>query len=124
MPSTTTTADPLFEVEDPQPRAVTAQVLVAEWIDACTERPPGQTVGAVSKHLKRMLEVDRIAPEHLRAGLTIWRQKGLAPATLASVVNQVMNGGANGHRRPGRADLRYGDLRGQSAPDYDAGIPQ
>jgi hypothetical protein len=69
-------------------------------------------IGQVGRHLKRMLEDDGIPAEHVRAGLAAWRVKGLNPAVLASVVNEVMNGGGrpNGHRAAANGrHPRYGE---------------
>ena len=85
----------------PAPAAVaapelTAQTLVAEWIDNCPRRPPGRVVGHVSRELKVLLEDDKISYEEVRAGLGHWHRRRLHPAALASCVHEVMNGAAPG----------------------------
>ena len=84
-------------VPDPPPvadsdttRAVTAQTIVGEWLDRCRKRPPRQVVGQVAKHIREMLAED-IDPDDIRRGIAAWMAKGLHPAALASVVNEVMN---------------------------------
>ena len=84
--------------------APTAQTLVAEWIEHCTDRPPGRVVGQVSKELKTLLD-EGIEPDHVRAALAEWNRKGLHPSTLASVVHEITN------RKP---QQRRGDI------DWDA----
>ena len=78
---------------------LTARTLVAEWLEHCPERPPGRVIGQISKHLKNLLDGDKIAYEHVRAGLALWHQKGdQHPATLDSFVNAAMNGARPGGR--------------------------
>lgn len=72
------------------PDSPTAQTLVGEWIDQCRKRPPGATVGHMSKTIKQLLD-EGIDPDDIRAGITTWTAKGLHPSALASVVNQHMN---------------------------------
>ena len=74
-------------VEDDTP---SAQSLVAEWIDHCTQRPPKNVIGQVSKHLKTMLE-EGIDPDRLRHALAEWNARGLHPATLPSIVHELAN---------------------------------
>lgn len=70
--------------------APTAQTLVAEWIEHCTDRPPGRVVGQVAKELKTLLD-EGIDPARVRAALAEWNRKGLHPSTLASVVHEITN---------------------------------
>lgn len=72
------------------PDQPTAHTLVAEWVDHCPKRPPGQVVGQVAKSIDRML-AEGIDPADIRRGLSAWHTKGLSPSVLASVVNEVMN---------------------------------
>jgi hypothetical protein len=83
---------------------VTAQTLVAEWIDHCAEPPPGRVKGQVAKELKALLN-EGIDPHRIRAALAEWNRKGLHPSTLASVVHEI------GNRKP---QQRRGDI------DWDA----
>lgn len=68
----------------------TAQTLVGEWIELCRSRPPKPVIGQTSKVIKEML-AEGIAPDDIRAGISAWTAKGLHPAALPSVVNEVMN---------------------------------
>lgn len=74
-------------------RRDTAQTLLSEWLDHCPKRPPKTVIGHVAKQLRTLLE-EGIDPGDIRAGLAAWHTKGLHPATLPSVVNEVMNRGA------------------------------
>ena len=67
---------------------ITAATLVGRWIDHCNARPPGNVIGQVGKHLAAML-AEGIDPAAVEAGLAAWHAKGLHPATLPSVVNEV-----------------------------------
>lgn len=71
-------------------RPVTAQTLVAEWIDSVPHKPPGDVRAQVGRKLKTMLD-EGIDPDGIREGLRLWASKGLHPSTLPSVVNEVMN---------------------------------
>ena len=68
--------------------APTAQTLVAEWIDACGDRPPGQLIAQVSKQLKTMLDEGIPYPD-VRRGLAAWQAKGIHPSSLPSVVHET-----------------------------------
>jgi hypothetical protein len=100
--------EPVDEAEDDATNApVTAQTIVGEWLERCTERPPSRVIGQLSKEIRILLEEDRIDPDWIRRGIARWMQKNLHPATLASVVNEVMNttagpgASANGHQPAG-----------------------
>lgn len=67
-----------------------AQLLIAEWLDRCAKRPPGRVVGHVANQVKAMLG-EGVDSDDIRRGLAAWMTKGLHPATLPSVVNEVMN---------------------------------
>ncbi|MCG7204001.1 hypothetical protein [Streptomyces arenae] len=84
------------EVVDDAPAAdsdapVTAQTIVAEWLERCAVRPPGAVIGQMAKQIRVLLDEDGIHPDHVRRGIAHWMRKGLHPATLPSVVNEVMN---------------------------------
>ncbi|GAA0289247.1 hypothetical protein PV735_05495 [Streptomyces turgidiscabies] len=84
--------EPEDEAEGESPEApVTAQTIVGEWLERCTERPPSRVIGQLSKEIRVLLEEDRIHPDWIRRGISNWMKKGLHPATLASVVNEAMN---------------------------------
>ncbi|MET8908369.1 hypothetical protein [Micromonospora sp. NPDC004551] len=84
--------DPPAVAEGDSTRAVTAQTIVGEWLDRCRRRPPRQVVGQVAKHIREML-TEGIDPDDIRRGTAAWMAKGLHPAALPSVVNEVMNRG-------------------------------
>ena len=71
---------------DPAPE--TAQALVAEWVDNCRARPPGNVVGQVAKQLKALLD-EGIPADQVRTGLIAWHRKNLHPSTLPSVLHEV-----------------------------------
>ncbi|MBE4783952.1 hypothetical protein ACSCCG_23140 [Streptomyces caniscabiei] len=78
------------EADDSEP-PVTAQTIVGEWLERCTERPPTRVIGQLSKEIRILLDEDHIHPDWIRRGIARWMQKGLHPSTLASVVHEVMN---------------------------------
>ncbi|MEU9921919.1 hypothetical protein AB0H51_11580 [Streptomyces griseoluteus] len=70
---------------------ITAQTIVGEWLERCSVRPPGAVIGQMAKQIRVLLDDDGIHPDHIRRGIAHWMRKGLHPATLPSVVNEVMN---------------------------------
>ncbi|MCY7288874.1 MAG: hypothetical protein LH624_11650 [Cryobacterium sp.] len=70
--------------------APTAQTIVGEWIEHCSERPPGRVVGQIAKELKTLLD-EGIDPDRIRNALGEWNRKGLHPSTLPSVVHEIAN---------------------------------
>ena len=74
------------------PDEPTAQVILGEYLDRCAKRPPGAVIGQVGKLIKAML-AEGIDPDDVRRGMAAWKAKGLHPASLPSVVNEVMNAG-------------------------------
>lgn len=84
----------------PEPDEPTAQTLIREWIDSRRKRPPGAVIGHTAKTVKAMLE-EGITANDIRAGLHAWADKGLHPAALPAVVNEIMNS-APTHRTAGR----------------------
>lgn len=91
-------APPAADEETP----VTAQTIVGEWLERCTSRPPSRVIGQLSKEIRILLDEDRIHPDHIRRGIAHWMQRGLHPATLASVVNEVMNTAGPAGSPPGQ----------------------
>lgn len=67
-----------------------AQVLIGEWIDHCSGRPPSRVIGQVSKEVKALLD-EGIPYDDVRGGLAAWNQKRLHPSTIPSVVHEVRN---------------------------------
>ncbi|MFG2963542.1 hypothetical protein ACGFZS_09660 [Streptomyces sp. NPDC048288] len=100
---------------------VTAQTIVAEWLERCAERPPSAVIGQMAKQIRVLLDEDRIHPDHIRRGIAHWMRKGLHPATLPSVVNEVMNAPAApaGARTPGQqpANSLYDQATGTTVFD-------
>jgi hypothetical protein len=78
------------EIVDPPPATENAATLVAEWIEHCAIRPPGNVVGQTSKQIKSLLG-EGIPYPVVRAGLAEWARKGAHPAAIPSFVNQVAN---------------------------------
>ncbi|MFD9444989.1 hypothetical protein [Streptomyces sp. NPDC060001] len=76
--------------EDPDP--IGANTIVAEWIDRCTKRPPGNVIGRVAKQIKKLLDED-IDADDIRRGLSRWMTKGADPSSIPSFVNEAMNAG-------------------------------
>lgn len=66
------------------------QRLVAHYIDQCRKRPPGPVIGQLGKLIAAMLE-EGIDQNDIRTGIDAWAAKGLHPAALPAVVNEVMN---------------------------------
>ncbi|WP_328425949.1 hypothetical protein [Streptomyces sp. NBC_00443] len=87
--------EPVDEAEAVEPPAVTAQTIVGEWLERCTVRPPSAVIGQMAKQIRVLLDEDHIHPDHIRRGIAHWMRKGLHPATLPSVVNEVMNAAAD-----------------------------
>ncbi|KPL31151.1 hypothetical protein JI76_18305 [Streptomyces anulatus] len=88
-------------LDDPaaeEPETVTAQTIVGEWLERCSDRPPSRVIGQLSKEIRVLLDEDRIHPDTIRRGIATWMTKGLHPSTLPSVVNEVMNAGPTPHR--------------------------
>ncbi|MFB6568260.1 hypothetical protein [Streptomyces noursei] len=78
------------EAAPQEPEPVTAQTIVAEWLDRCTKRPPSQTIGQTSKQIKKLLE-DGIEADDIRRGLAKWMARGSGPSAIPSFVNEAMN---------------------------------
>ncbi|MEH1534227.1 hypothetical protein [Cutibacterium avidum] len=81
----------------PQRQEATAQTLVAEWIDHCKVRPPGNIVGQTSKQLRMLLD-DGLTADQIRPGLIAWQRKGAHPSALPSFVNQELNSSPDSSR--------------------------
>ncbi|WP_174545635.1 hypothetical protein [Nocardiopsis dassonvillei] len=97
-----------------------AGTLIAEWIDHCNKRPPGQVIGHVGRLLKQML-AEPIAYDDVRRGLAVWATKGIHPSTLPSVVNEVMNASNVTPLRPAAGGYQpYRNPTDQSV--YDEGL--
>lgn len=79
--------------DGPEAAPVTAQTIVAEWLDRVGKRPPASVIGQMAKQIRVLLEDDGIDPDDIRRGIARWMAKGLHPAVLPSVVNEVMNAG-------------------------------
>jgi hypothetical protein len=86
-------------VADAPAGQITAQTLVAEWIDHCAKKPPGNVIGQTAKILKQLLGEGH-DPQDVRRALASWARKGLHPSTLPSELNAVMNAGGTLIRLP------------------------
>lgn len=82
VPTTTSSAAPT--------KPITAQTIVAEWIERAAKRPPSAVIGQASRQIANLLAED-IAPDDIRRGMAAWMAKGLHPSTIPAVVNEVMN---------------------------------
>lgn len=71
------------------PAADDASTLIAEWLERCGKRPPGDVIARIGKQLKAMLG-EGMDVDDVRRGLAAWHRKNLNPSTLTSVVNEVM----------------------------------
>jgi hypothetical protein len=78
------------ELALPSADDATAQTLVAEWLDHCTEPPPSRVKGQVARELKALID-EGIDSGRIRAGLAEWNRKGLHPSTIPSVVHGIGN---------------------------------
>ena len=67
-----------------------AQTLIAEWIDNCTERPPGRVIGQLSKEIKALLTEGQDY-QQVRAAVQAWNTKGTHPSVLPSVLHELRN---------------------------------
>ncbi|MYW48847.1 hypothetical protein [Streptomyces sp. SID161] len=76
---------------DPDETPITAQTIVGEWLERCSERPPSRVIGQLSREIRVLLDEDHIHPDWIRRGIARWMQRGLHPSTLPSVVNEAMN---------------------------------
>lgn len=103
------------EAADGNPPPVTTQTIIAEYVDRCRKRPPGNVIGHLSGLIKQMLD-EGVDPDDVRRGIAAWKAKGQHPSTLPSFVNELMNRdspmehpGADvipiGRQRPGQSDL-------------------
>ena len=75
----------------------TAQTLVAEWIEHCRKRPPERVIGQVAKELAILISEGQDVAD-IRRGLVQWHAAAKHPSTLASFVNEVMNGSSAGRK--------------------------
>jgi hypothetical protein len=78
----------------------TAQTLIAEWLDHCRKRPPQRVIGQVAKELGLLLAEGQDV-EDVRRGLAHWHAAAKHPSTLASFVNEAMNGSSSGRKGAG-----------------------
>ncbi|MGW7617354.1 hypothetical protein ACWGLG_16105 [Streptomyces antimycoticus] len=104
--------DCVESAEADQQQPITAQTIVAEYLEHVAKRPPKSVIGQVAKHAKQMLE-ESIDPDDIRRGLALWMSKGLHPNTIPSVVNEAMNA------RPAAASNVFALASGQPLPGPD-----
>lgn len=84
--------------------------LIAEWLEHCRKRPPGNVIGQVGKQLKAMLS-EGIDITDVRAGLAAWARKGAHPSVLPSIVNELMNSRPVAARASPRGLVEHNGLR-------------
>lgn len=68
----------------------TAQTLIGEWIDNCSERPPGKVIGQLSKEIKSLLDEGH-EYQQVRSAVQEWNTKGLHASVLPSVLHEIRN---------------------------------
>lgn len=85
-----TIREPPVGAASPRAPTVTAQQIITEWVGTLRKRPPGQVIAHLGRIVKTLL-AERIDPDDIRAGLTVWQRKGLHPSTFPTVVAEVMN---------------------------------
>jgi hypothetical protein len=107
--------DCVESAEADQEQPITAQTIVAEYLERVAKRPPKSVIGQVAKHAKQMLE-EGIDPNDIRRGLALWMTKGLHPNTIPSVVNEAMNA------RPAAASNVIALASGQRLPGPDTNL--
>ena len=97
---------------------VTARTILGEYLDRCRKRPPDRVLGHLAREIKLMLD-QPIDPDDIRRGVAHWVARGLSPAVLPSIVNEVMNGG--GDRG---TPAKYAVGSGSELPPRDGYNPQ
>lgn len=85
-----------------------ANDLVAEYIRACSQRPPEAVLGHLGREVKKLLNED-IPVEHVRAGLARYAELQGHPSRLPSLVNDAMNRPRTGMRTAYRPWTNPGD---------------
>ncbi|MFI9824456.1 helix-turn-helix domain-containing protein [Streptomyces sp. NPDC052013] len=99
-PETAATPTPGDE-QSSDPTPISAQTIVAEWLERCAKRPPSSVIGQVGKQTKALLD-DGIHPDDIRRGIATWMTRGLHPSTIPAVVNEAMNAQPVPAGRPAR----------------------
>jgi hypothetical protein len=107
--------DCVESAEADQEQPITAQTILAEYLERVAKRPPKSVIGQVAKHAKQMLE-EGIDPDDIRRGLSLWMAKGLHPNTIPSVVNEAMNA------RPAAVSNVIALASGQPLPGPDTNL--
>ena len=118
---------PSGEVPEPETAPVTAQTILAAFIDWVRENEgelTKRTIGQLAKQIGDLLE-QGTPDRFIRKGLAVWHASGQHPSTLDSFVNAAMNAAArdraaqNGHGRRG-GHQPYRNPEDQSV--YDLGF--
>ena len=68
----------------------TAEQILGAWLSTCAKKPPSRVVNDVGRQVAALL-AEGIDRADVAEGLRLWQSRGLNPATLPSVVHQVMN---------------------------------
>ena len=69
---------------------MTAQTIVAEWIDHCQIKPPRNIIGQVSKQVKNLLD-EGYAPDLVLRAVAEWNSKAVHPSVLPSILHGIGN---------------------------------
>ncbi|MFD9715846.1 hypothetical protein [Streptomyces sp. NPDC059076] len=75
---------------DAAPERVSAKELVAEYVNGCHQRPPGDVLGLLGRKIRGLLG-EGFDPKHIRTALDRLRARSLHPSVLPSLVNEVVN---------------------------------
>ncbi|MDQ8708240.1 hypothetical protein RCO28_38145 [Streptomyces sp. LHD-70] len=94
------TTSPTGDASVPAQPTASARQLIAEYAAACAHRPPRDLLGHLGRETAKLI-AEGVEPDHIRAGLTRHRAKGLHPSTLPSLVHEAMNAAPAGLARPG-----------------------
>ncbi|MFJ2625900.1 hypothetical protein ACIO6T_21305 [Streptomyces sp. NPDC087532] len=85
---------PVGSASAPAPQAASSSTsvkdLVGEYVASCEHRPPSDVLGHLGRVVTKLLG-EGVAPDHIRAGMSRMRAKGLSVSLLPSLVNEAMN---------------------------------
>lgn len=84
--------------------------LIAEWIRARGDgnRPADRLLGQASRELKQLLEKDGYPYDAVRVGFAEWARRNLHPSAIASVVDELRQGGRKSAPKASTTDERVG----------------
>ncbi len=108
------------DVEVPDPG--TAATILAEYVDACRQRPPKKTLAALARDIAALL-AEGFDPDDVRAGIRDMAGKGYS-AGLPQFVNGIVNRPATVRHSADANTQGWGDLTAQlAATGTDAALP-